>query len=1156
MAVRARPLNKRELAGKCDSVVQVLDAANTVQVNCKPESKQYTFDHVYGPNSSQESLFQTIGAPLTESCLEGFNGTIIAYGQTGSGKTHTLFGEADSITERGLVPRVFEFLWQKINIAEKDTDPSKAASYSCKCSFYEIYNEKVFDLLDTTGGSSNSGLGVREDQKKGVFVDGLSEEAVNSPSDAYKVMSTGYKNRHVSSTAMNRDSSRSHAVFLLTMTVSSLNADSGLKVTSGATFSLVDLAGSERQKSTQTEGLRLKEASKINQSLSTLGSVIHSLSNGNDNNKFVRYRDSTLTFLLRDSLGGNSKTVLIAAISPSADALSETLGTLKFAQRAKTVRNNATANTFTSGNLEALQSEIAMLRAQLAADAASGSASGGSSSRRMSMYGGRKSMESSASNNSTATANPVYSVFQHMNDSALLSASLNRFKSIDEARMRAELKIHALVNTQKQQEQSYSALQGKVELLERQQNALQAQDTDAQEELGVAELVEMEVSVVREKLLADVAKYKNKTEELERMHTHADTLELWSGTKEDSFRDTVSTRVTDVEKKCRALDAQFVALSNDKFEQATGFSLSEAQSLRSRCTELTTRAEEAEKKNAELTIDLLKSQTLISEQQEGKGGAVVNGEAVSQALNDNAVLLRSFRDVEEQLAKKAAAVREGAEALLASQQLVEDLQTELESVQGAANGDLQQQLQLQECEEALRRLQSDETQKNRDIEKLTFERDHAMEEVEALEAQCQNLDAEKAALEAAQQEGATQMDSLRAEIATLLAQGNTSSNGKLMDAMNLSSQYVSEIARLQENLSTERREHEAAKEENGDLKKEVELNRSVLLDMQNRLGQLREKDFKIRELTATKEELLVEVADKTQQHDALQKALEESQQTIRDLREDCEELQSRVVIMGDGSTAVAAAKDDDAASGGGGAFTPSATVRKLRADLLQALHKVEENSQAHSKLTSAESELRALRLLYEDSKNKASDAEMRAANMMEQLLGVDGDISRARDANADYENMKERNEKLEKKAKKLEKERDAGREVLAQVEDEVEELRSQFGLSESMLAEIRMENTALRESASTKVRETREIKALQREVERRDGEISTLKAKLLANVSHAAAASNDSNSNSSDAASSISSISKAPVVRKRGLSKRDGNVMPSMANLPPPPGGL
>ena len=166
VAVRARPLNSRELSGKCKSVVLCDDQTSSVQVDCKPEAKQYAFDHVYGPTSSQESLFQSIGAPLTESCLEGFNGTIIAYGQTGSGKTHTLFGDTNSITDRGLVPRVFEFLWQKINIAEKESDPFIAASYSCKCSFYEIYNEKVYDLLDTTGGNSLSGLNVREDQKK------------------------------------------------------------------------------------------------------------------------------------------------------------------------------------------------------------------------------------------------------------------------------------------------------------------------------------------------------------------------------------------------------------------------------------------------------------------------------------------------------------------------------------------------------------------------------------------------------------------------------------------------------------------------------------------------------------------------------------------------------------------------------------------------------------------------------------------------------------------------------------------------------------------------------------------------------------------------------------------------------------------------------
>ena len=212
VAVRSRPLNKREMGKESGLVVSCLESSSSVQVNCKPEAKTFSFDHVFGVSSTQESVFQTVGAPLTESCLDGFNGTIIAYGQTGSGKTHTLFGDADSQSERGLVPRVFEFLWQKINNAELHGSESRAVNYSCKCSFYEIYNEKVFDLLDSAN-SSSSGLPVREDQKKGVFPDGLSEEVVNSPEDANRVMSTGYKNRHVSSTAMNRDSSRSHAIF-------------------------------------------------------------------------------------------------------------------------------------------------------------------------------------------------------------------------------------------------------------------------------------------------------------------------------------------------------------------------------------------------------------------------------------------------------------------------------------------------------------------------------------------------------------------------------------------------------------------------------------------------------------------------------------------------------------------------------------------------------------------------------------------------------------------------------------------------------------------------------------------------------------------------------------------------------------------------------
>ena len=359
-----------------------------------------------------------------------------------------------------------------------------------------------------------------------------------------------------------------------------------------------------------------------------------------------------------------------------------------------------------------------------------------------------------------------------------------------------------------------------------------------------------------------------------------------------------------------------------------------------------------------------------------------------------------------------------------SQAQVKDLHAEVVYLKEV--GDLQQQ--LQDTQELVRRLQSGETQKRCDIEKLTFERDQAAEAVDTLETQCASLTEEKNVVLASKDQDMATIEGLKAELAGLLQHNSEEGKAKLMDAVNLSSQYVNEIARLQKCLQEERSSQEAIVEENTALKKEVELNRSVLSDMQVRLGGIREKDQKISELSATKESLLVELADSKQQND---KYVE----TITDLEQDCEELKSRVVIMGNGADE----KSQDTVDSG---FTSSSTVRKLRADLLEALKKVEENAKAHSNLLSVESELRAVKLLYEDSKQKMQDAELRANNMMEQLLGVDGDISRARDVNADYDKLKSNNEKMEKKMRKLEKERDAGRDVLAQVESDYEDLKA------------------------------------------------------------------------------------------------------------------
>ena len=257
---RIRPSNSADSHNQRKSVT-VDKTSNAVIVNSKPDTKVFSFDFVGGEETSQEEIFQVVGLPITEACIQGYNGTILCYGQTGTGKTHTLFGAGiNEGANRGLVPRVLEYLWQHIVRESRRTNGN--VTFSCKCSFYEIYQERVYDLLDTVNAKSidQSGLNVREDSKLGVFVDGLVEETVSSPEDASRVLSKGYGNRHVAETSMNRESSRSHAVFFLKIDSFDEDANSGVRSVRSARFSMVDLAGSERQKDTNATGERLKEA--------------------------------------------------------------------------------------------------------------------------------------------------------------------------------------------------------------------------------------------------------------------------------------------------------------------------------------------------------------------------------------------------------------------------------------------------------------------------------------------------------------------------------------------------------------------------------------------------------------------------------------------------------------------------------------------------------------------------------------------------------------------------------------------------------------------------------------------------------------------------------------------------------------------------------
>jgi len=291
------------------------------------------FDAVYGETSMQQSVYNETAFPLVESVIEGYNGTIFAYGQTGCGKTHTMVGEKDSLEMRGIIPNSLYHIFGCID------NESQKKKFLVRCSYIEIYNEEIRDLL---GKDVEAKHELKEDPKKGLFVKDLTTVIVKNVQEIDKAMSTGIKHRKTGETAMNKESSRSHSIFVIYIETAEEKEDkTGQKIKAGK-LNLVDLAGSERQDKTHATGDRLKEANKINLSLSALGNVISALVDGKSTH--VPYRDSKLTRLLQDSLGGNTKTVMIAALSPVDDNYDETLSTLRYADRAKKIQNKPKVN--------------------------------------------------------------------------------------------------------------------------------------------------------------------------------------------------------------------------------------------------------------------------------------------------------------------------------------------------------------------------------------------------------------------------------------------------------------------------------------------------------------------------------------------------------------------------------------------------------------------------------------------------------------------------------------------------------------------------------------------------------------------------------------------------------------------------------------------
>lgn len=359
VVVRCRPMNDKEVAAKFERMVSVdvklgqIIVRNPREASASEPPKVFTFDSVYDWNSKQIDLYDETFRPLVESVLFGFNGTIFAYGQTGTGKTYTMEGVRKDPERRGVIPNSFEHIFTHISHSQNQ-------QYLVRASYLEIYQEEIRDLLSK---DQSRRLELRERPDKGVYVSDLSSFVTKSVQEIEHVMNVGNQNRSVGATNMNEHSSRSHAIFVITVECSEVGVDGENHIRVGK-LNLVDLAGSERQTKTGAQGERLKEATKINLSLSALGNVISALVDGKSSH--IPYRDSKLTRLLQDSLGGNARTVMVANIGPASYNVEETLTTLRYANRAKNIKNKPRINEDPKDAvLREFQEEIARLKAQL-----------------------------------------------------------------------------------------------------------------------------------------------------------------------------------------------------------------------------------------------------------------------------------------------------------------------------------------------------------------------------------------------------------------------------------------------------------------------------------------------------------------------------------------------------------------------------------------------------------------------------------------------------------------------------------------------------------------------------------------------------------------------------------------------------------------------
>lgn len=359
VCIRVRPLSNKEKREGQEEIVSVDDSRAELTIRNPEDSKKplmFTYDFAFGQNAQQSAIYEACSQPVVASLLDGFNCTIFAYGQTGSGKTFTMEGVEGDPTLIGVIPRSFSHIFGAIRAAAADQE------HLVRASMLELYNEELRDSLSKPGDKREK-LEIHEDPRAGFYVRGLSIVTVKNEAELMELVSVGKSSRKVRATAMNDYSSRSHSILSIIVESSALDSMTGQSAFKIGKLNLVDLAGSEKQKQTKTSDEALKEGININLSLTTLGNVINLLVKGAPH---VPYRNSKLTKLLSDSLGGNSKTLMIATVSPALSNFQESLQTLKYASRAKMITNKPRVNEDAKDALlRQKQDELKLLRIQI-----------------------------------------------------------------------------------------------------------------------------------------------------------------------------------------------------------------------------------------------------------------------------------------------------------------------------------------------------------------------------------------------------------------------------------------------------------------------------------------------------------------------------------------------------------------------------------------------------------------------------------------------------------------------------------------------------------------------------------------------------------------------------------------------------------------------